>query len=304
LAELFDQIGSKRLRVAMDTNLENLYTQKQLRVSRACYERLQVISPATMDRMRQSGRQPRSRTRGGTKPGSWLKSQIPIRTFAQWDDKQPGFAEIDLIQPDGGNASGFFACTLTVTDVCTGWTELRAVPTKAQVHVFSALKDIRGVLPCGLRGIDSDNGAEFINDQLLRYCLDEHITFTRGRVGRKNDNPYVEQKNWSVARRLVGYQRYDTLAQVKVLNQLYRLNGLYSNHFIPIVKLQAKQRQGGRVKRVFDDPKTPYQRMLDSPHVSETDKAKLRVVHAQLDVVKLKQQIDALLRQLHPSPIR
>ena len=303
LAELFDQIGSKRLRAAMDTELESLYTQGQLQISRACYERLQVISASTLDRLRRSDRQLHPRSRGGTKPGSLLKSQIPIRTFAQWDDKHPGFTEIDLIQHEGGNTSGFFACTLTLTDVYTGWTELRAVLTKAQVHVVAALKDIRTVLPFALRGIDSDNGAEFINDQLLRYCNDEHLTFTRGRVGRKNDNPYVEQKNWSVARRLVGYQRYETQAQVNLLNQLYRLNGLYSNHFIPIVKLQSKQRQGSHVKRVFDAPTTPYKRVLASAQVSEADKVKLRAVHAQLDVVKLRQQIDALLRKLHPSPV-
>lgn len=189
LAELFDQIGSKRLRAAMNTELDPLYRQKQLQVSCAWYARLQVISPATLDRLRQSGRKSAARTRGGTKPGSLLKSQIPIRTFAQWDDKRPGFTEIDLIQHEGGNASRFLACTLTLTAVCTGWTELRAVITKAQGHVFSVLKDSRSVLPFALRGIDSDHGAEFINDQLLRYGSDEQLTFRRGCVGRKNDNP-------------------------------------------------------------------------------------------------------------------
>lgn len=304
LAELFDQIGSKRLRVAMDNELDNLWRHHQLRVSRACYERLQQISASTMDRVRRRERRTPPHSRGGTKPGTLLKAQIPIRTFAEWDDKRPGFTEVDLIQHDGGNPSGFFACTLTMTDVCTGWTELHAVITKAQTHVFNALTNLRATLPIVLLGIDSDNGAEFINDQLLRYCTHEQLTFTRGRVGRKNDNPYVEQKNWSVARRLVGYDRYDTQPQVDQLNALYHVYRLYTNHFLPVVKLVDKVRQGSRLKRTFDAPKTPYQRLLDSAQVSEQAKAKLRVVHATLDVVRLKQQIDDMIARVPASNVR
>ncbi|HEX7577839.1 MAG TPA: integrase, partial [Verrucomicrobiae bacterium] len=185
LAELFDQISSQRLRAAMNAELEHV--RADLEVSRACFRRLQRISPSTMDRFRRTERRPLGRHRGGTKPGTLLKSQIKVRTFADWDDKRPGFEEIDLVQHDGGNPSGFFACTLDVTDVSTGWTEMQAVATKAQQHVFAALEDIRGHLPFPLLGLDSDNGAEFINDELVRYCTDEQLTFTRSRAGRKND---------------------------------------------------------------------------------------------------------------------
>ncbi len=301
LADLFDQIGSRRLRVALNNELADLWRQKHLRVTRACYQRLQIISPSTLDRLRRSERRAVARTRGGTKPGTLLKAQIPIRTFAESDNKQRGFEEIDLVQHDGGNASGFFACTLSMTDVATGWTELRAVLTKAQLHVFTALKYLRAALPFLLLGIDSDNGAEFINDQLWRYCDQEQLTFTRGRVGRKNDNPYVEQKNWSIARRLVGYERYDTQRQVDQLNALYEVNRLYTNHFLPVTKLISKVREGSRVKRRFDEPKTPYQPVLDSPHVSDEAKANLRATPAPLDVVKLKQQIDHLIARIPAS---
>jgi hypothetical protein len=178
---------------------------------------------------------------------------------------------------------------------------MRAVPNKAQVHVFAALKQMRAELPVPLLGIDSDNGGEFINDELARYCAREHLTFTRGRAGRKNDNPYVEQKNWSVVRRLVGYGRYATLAQVNALNALYAVYRLYVNHFLPVQKLVTKVHKGSKVKKVYDDPKTPYQRVLDSPQVSAKDKQKLRAIHAKLDVVKLKQQLDQLLDTLIPS---
>ena len=301
LAELFDQIGSKRLRVAMDAELDNLRRHKQLVVSRVCFTRLQHISPSTMDRFRRAERRVPARHRGGTKPGTLLKSQIPVRTWADWDDKRPGFTELDLVQHEGGNSSGFFASTLDVTDVATGWTEMRAVPTKAQTHVFSALEHIRQQLPFPLLGIDSDNGEEFINDELLRYCNAKQITFTRGRVGRKNDNAFVEQKNWSVVRRLVGYGRYDTTTQVNQLNVLYAVYRIYVNHFLPVQKLVTKVRAGRKVKRVFDAPKTPYQRVLDSPLVSEAAKRKLRAIHAKLDVVELRHQLDELLEQLTPT---
>lgn len=299
LAALYDEISSKRLRVALNTDLDQL--RDDLDVSRACFLRLQQISPSTMDRFRRTQRRPVGRRHGGTKPGTLLKHQIRVRTFADWDDKRPGFEEIDLVQHDGGNPSGFFACTLNVTDVSTGWTEMRAVVTKAQQHVFAALEHIRRQLPFPLLGLDSDNGAEFINDELVRYCEHEELTFTRGRVGRKNDNPFVEQKNWSVIRRLVGYGRYETQRQVSQLNALYGVYRLYVNHFLPVQKQVAKVREGSRVKKIYDAPKTPYQRVLDSDPVSQEAKRKLRAVHAQLKVVELRRQLDQLLEHLNPS---
>ena len=301
LVALFDDIGSKRLRVALNTELPNLRRNGHLKVSRQCYQHLQQVSPSTMDRWRRAVRRPGRKLRGGTKPGTLLKQQIPIRTFAEWDDKRPGFGEIDLVQHDGGNNKGDFACTLTFTDVVTSWTELAATHNKAQVHVFAALEKERARLPFPLLGLDSDNGAEFINDELKRFCEREHITFTRARVGRKNDNAFVEEKNWSVVRRLVGYARYDTPKQVAHLNALYAVYGLYFNHFLPVTKLVQTERHGSRLKKIYDQPKTPYQRVLDAPEVSDASKTMLRRVHAQLDVVVLKRQVDELLAQLKPT---
>lgn len=301
LAEWFDQISSKRLRVAMDNTLDDLRRRKHLRVSRECFARLKVVSPSTMDRLRAAARSSMLRRRAHTKPGSLLKRHIPIRTFADWDDHRPGFTEMDLVDHSGGNPRGEFAHTLNVTDVHTGWTEMCAVRTKAQKFVFAALQTIRARLPVPLLGIDSDNGNEFINDQLLRYCEQEHLTFTRGRVGRKNDNPYVEQKNWSVVRRLVGYDRYDTQRQVDQLNWVYRVYRLYVNFFLPVMKLKEKVRIGSRIKKIYDAPQTPYARVLASPDVAEADKATLRAIYAQLDVVNLKRELETLLDALKPS---
>ena len=302
LVELFDDIGSKRLRVAMNNELANLRRHRHLHVSRQCYKHLRQVSASTMDRWRRAARRPGRKARGGTKPGTLLKHQIPIRTFAEWTDKRPGFTEIDLVQHDGGNNKGDFANTLNTTDVCTGWTEAAASPNKAQVHVFAALQKIRARVPFPLLGIDSDNGAEFINHQLQRYCEQEQLTFTRGRVGRKNDNPFVEQKNWSAIRRSVGYGRYDTPKQVAQLNAFYEIHHLYFNHFIPLTKLVTTERHGSRLKKIYDKPKTPHQRVLDSPDVDETCKKKLRREHAKLDVVAVKQEWDRRLTALKPTP--
>jgi hypothetical protein len=304
LSDLFDGINAKLLRAAMDVELEGLYRRKVLQVSRTCYRHLQHISPASIDRLRARYGPARPKSRHRTKPGTLLKSQIPIRTWADWNEDQPGLVEMDLVGHDGGDPRGDYCLTLDFTDVKTGWTECVAVRNKAQIHVFAAIRLARSRLPFPLLGMDSDNGSEFINDQLLRYCNDEHLTFTRGRVGHKNDNPHVEQKNFTAVRRFVGDLRYDTPKHLQLLNALYERLHLFLNFFIPTTKLKEKVRSGSHVKRIYDVPQTPYARVLASPHVSAKVKAKLREQYAQLDLVKLKHEIDAIVDQLWQNPHR
>ena len=222
LAALFDDICSKRLRVALDVELPRLYQARALRISTACYENLLTVSPTTMDRLRVRYHPLPGKRRGFTKPGTLLKQRIPVRTWADWSEDRPGFCEVDLVDHSGGLIirGRQHAWTLCLTDVKTGWTECVAVRNKAQVHVFAAIRRARQRLPFPLLGIDSDSGSEFINNQLYRYCLREKITFTRGRAGRRNDNAYVEQKNWSVVRRAVGYWRYDRPEHLELLDAL------------------------------------------------------------------------------------
>jgi hypothetical protein len=300
LAVLFDDICSKRLRAAMDVELPRLYQSGILRISSACYQNLLKVSPATMDRLRARYRPRRGQKRGFTKPGTLLKQRIPIRTWADWTEDRPGFCEIDLVDHSGGQIvrGREHAWTLCFTDVKTAWTECVAVRNKAQVHVFAAIKRARQRLPFPLLGIDSDSGSEFINDQLYRYCMEEEITFTRGRAGRKNDSAYVEQKNWSVVRRTVGYSRYDSPEQLELLNTLYARLHFYVNFFLPVMKLKEKVRVGSKVKRIYDDPRTPYARVLASHHVSEEDKAEVREAYGYLDLIELRLRIDELQEQL------
>ena len=178
------------------------------------------MSAATIDRRLASERRKHQlKGRSHTKPGSLLKSQIPIRTWADWDDAVPGFVEIDLVSHDGGNAAGEHAWTLTVTDIATGWTENRSVPNKARKWVLAALDDIARVMPYPILGVDNDNGSEFINHHLLTWCEQHQITFTRSRPGNSNDGCHVEQKNWAIVRTVVGYHRYDTAAELLLLNK-------------------------------------------------------------------------------------
>ena len=297
LVDLFDGICSKRLRAAMDVELPKLYESGSLQIGQQSYEKLMQISPATIDRLL-VGRCPEIRkSRGFTRPGTLLKHQIPVRTWADWTEDQPGFCELDLVDHSGGLIipGADHAWTLCFTDIKTAWTECVAVQNKAQVHVFAAICRARQRLPFPLRGVDSDNGSEFINDQLYRYCGDEEITFTRGRAGKKNDGAHVEQKNWSVVRHAVGYYRYDTPEQLVLLNRLYAVMHYYVNFFLPVMKLEEKVRQGSRVKRVYDTPQTPYARVLASPDVSDEHKAELRETYATLDLVDLRRQFNELL---------
>jgi hypothetical protein len=233
-----------------------------------------------------------------TKPGTLLKHQIPIRTFAEWDEQQPGFGEIDLVGHDGGVGAGDYCQTLDFTDVATTWTETVAVRNKAQARVFEALQKVRKQLPFPLLGLDSDNGSEFINDQLLRYCRQEQITFTRSRPYRKNDNCFVEQKNYSIVRRAVGYARYDTDEQGAILNELYSYLRLYTNFFQPTMKLKSKQRIGSSVKKCYDQALTPYQRVLQSTKVSKAKKQLLRTRYETLNPAALKRKIERLQQRL------
>lgn len=209
---------------------------------------------------------------------------------------------------DGGDPSGDFCQTLNLTCVATGWTEPRAIRNKAQKWCFEALLDVEASLPFPLVGLDSDNGAEFINDQLFRYCTERKITFTRSRPYRKNDNCFVEQKNWPVVRQNVGYGRYDSARELEALRKLYRVLRLYVNFFQPQMKLVSKTRKGAKVTKRFDAAKTPYQRVLVSPDVTAAVKAELKRTYLGLNPAELKRQIavcqDKLLKLNKVKPSR
>jgi len=296
---IMDCMCGKRLVGVLGELIPVLEGHGEIELDTRTKQKLLKISASTIDRVLALERKRLfSRSKSRTKPGTLLKHKIPIKTFSQWDDQRPGFVEIDLVGHDGGDISGDYIQTLDVTDACTGWTETRAVRNKAQIWVFEALKQVRESLPFKLLGIDSDNGSEFINDQLYRYCLKEEITFTRARAYRKNDNCYVEQKNWSVVRRALGYLRYDTPGELEIINQLHGYLRLYTNHFQPVMKMIEKTRVGSRVKKKYDKPRTPYQRVLDFCYAEWGRKEALTKEHLKLNPAELKRQITRLQDQL------
>jgi hypothetical protein len=257
------------------------------------------ISPATVDRLLFSVRYGRGgKGIGTTQPGGLLKHQIPIRTFTDWDDVRPGFIEADLVAHCGTIAGGPHLHTLVFTDVATGWMEFKPLLFRDQDTTLKAIHQLRRQLPFTLLGLDTDNGTEFLNYTLLDYCLDEEITFTRSRPYKKNDQCYVEQKNGSVVRKFIGYDRFEGLEPCRVLEALYAVLRLYVNYFQPSMKLVEKKREGSHVRRKYDKAQTPCQRVLAADTVNATVKASLKAQFAQLDPVALLGRIDRLQDEL------
>lgn len=262
---------------------------------------LLAMSPATMDRHLTAQRRRVRKSRfGRTKPGRLLKHHIPLR-IDRWNVTEPGWTEIDLVSHTGGNASEDCCHSLNVTDIQTAWTETCAVMGKGQRGVRAALQTIQAALPFVLHGIDSDNGSEFINDHLYTYCQTHQppIQFTRGRAYKKDDNAHIEQKNWTHVRKLVGYARYDTPEALTALNDLYRNEWRgFMNFFQPSVKLLRKERVGAKVKRVYDAPQTPFQRVCACSQADPAKIAVLTTLMASLDPFALAQAIERKVGRL------
>jgi len=310
---LSDGLCGKRLAVFLQETIPHLERCGTLApvAEPALREHLLTVSGSTLDRLLTgTKRQARLKGRSATRPGTLLKHHIPIRTFADWNEATPGFCEIDLVAHDGGAAFGDYCQTLTLTDVATAWTETQAVQNKAQIHVFAALQEIRRRLPFPLLGLDSDNGSEFINNELWRYCTEQHITFTRSRAYKNNDNCYVEQKNNSIVRRTVGYYRYDRPEQLCLLQELYRLLRPYNNFFLPVMKLKDKVRTGSHITRHYDRPQTPFKRLLQHPQCPQAVKDALLREYDSLNIVLIKRELNRLQAELfqsallHPVPLK
>jgi len=272
------------------------WIRRCFRLSAETERQLLAISPRSIDyRLRGEKRKRRRRLYGRTKPGTLLKHHIPLKTD-HWDVQAPGYTEIDLVSHSGDSASGEFCYSLNVTDIHTGWTETQAVLGKSQEAVRAALETIRQALPFALRGIDSDNGSEFINDHLYRYCQAGAIQFTRGRPYKKDDNAHIEQKNWTHVRRLLGYVCYDSPESREAINDLYR-NELrrFQNLFLPPVKLARKERIGSRLRRRYEAAQTPLQRLAASRQADAARVTELQRLRERLDPFDLSATMEAKL---------
>jgi len=294
-----NRICSKRLIPFMPSLVDSLTRFKHLDISETVQERLLSMSAATADRLLYHER----RKYGGkgkstTKPGYLIKKLIPIRTFADWNDVTPGFLEVDLVAHCGETTRGRYLNTFTLTDIATGWTELRAIIGKGEVDVLQELDVIKKLLPVPLLGLDTDNGGEFANWGMIDWCVNNSVTFTHSREYKKNDQAHVEEKNGSIVRKLIGYDRYEGLESLELLSHLYGIARLYVNFFQPCVKLVSKKRDGARVHKRYDKAKTPCERMMESPSVAEETKTRLYTTFRSLDPVRLLQEIERAQKDL------
>jgi hypothetical protein len=276
------------------------WARRRLRLRPAVERQVLAISPRQIDRrLAPHRRELTKRLYGRTKPGTLLKHHIPLKTD-RWDVAHPGFTEIDLVAHCGSLGDGEFVHSLNLTDIHTTWVETAAVLGKSQTAVQAALEELRHALPFRLCGIDSDNGSEFINQHLWDYCQAQEIQFTRGRPYKKDDNAHTEQKNWTHVRKLLGYVRYDTPAAQAAIHALYRRElRLFQNMFLPSVKLLGKERVGARVRRRYDAPATPLDRVLAGPDLAPGLAAQLRQQRDGLDPFALAQAIARQLERIY-----
>lgn len=298
---LSDQLCGKRLKMALPLWLP-FYGEAYGALDSDVYQGLLSMSAATIDRLLAPLRVKYKRSLSGTKPGSILKKHIPVKTN-QWDEDKPGFLEADTVAHCGSSLSGSFVWSLTMTDICSGWTELRAVWNKGATGVVSQIEDIELCLPFLILGFDCDNGSEFLNWHLMHYFSNEEgahrIHFTRSRPYHSDDNAHVEQKNWTHVRQLFGYARFDNETLVELMNDLYKNEvSQMNNFFLPNFKLIAKQRVQSKIIKKHAKPATPYQRLMNSEHIDANKKKELTDVYEKLNPFLLQKAIQKKLKRI------
>lgn len=286
-----NRIASKRLIPFLPVMLEKLERHRHLSLTPETKAKLLQMSASTADRLLREEKKKDGRSRSMTRPGRLLKKNVPVRTFADWNEAEPGFFEADLVSHCGGVASGAFLSTLTMTDIASGWIELLPVSGKSEAEVLRAIRQTAGSLPFPMKGLDTDNGNEFMNFATIDWCEAQKVTFTRAREYKKNDQAHVEEKNGSIVRRIVGYDRFEGAESLKKLAALYKVARLYVNYFQPSMKLLNKDREGARVRKWYDRAQSPYQRLMSSSLAPEV-KGKLQSTFQNLDPIALLEQLE------------
>ena len=293
-----DQLCGKRLKMALPLWLPH-YHKAYGELDESIFQGLLRMGSATIDRLLAKVKVQSKRGLSGTKPGKILKKHIPIKAD-QRDEAVPGFLEADTVAHCGTSLMGDFVWSLTMTDICSGWTENRAVWNKGAIGVVEQIKDIEKCLPFNILGFDCDNGSEFLNWHLMRYFSNEkgeqRVQFTRSRPYHSDDNAHVEQKNWTHVRQIFGYERFGNQAIVGLMNDLYKNEiSLMNNYFLPNTKLKEKQRIEAKILKKHDKPATPYQRLMLSEHLSQEKKQELTSIYEAINPFELKKQIQRKL---------
>jgi Integrase core domain len=299
LWELFDFACGQRLAAALRTEVPRLRSAGKLRCSEAVAKKLVRISPKTIDRLlRQEKRVRRVNRPRSVRVHPLLYQKIPVKVAGEWDTHQVGNVQVDYVEHCGRSGGGQFIHTVSTVDIASGWWEGEAIPARTQEETRAALDGIRKRAPFRVREIHPDNDSGLINDLLWRYCRQRHIQLSRSRPYKKNDNAWVEQRNWTHVRKVVGYRRFDTTAELTALRALYACLRLYRNFFQPSMKLESKERMGGQIHRKYEAAKTPYQRLLESGQLSPAAEGRLRQQYQSLDVVELRRALERMRNEL------
>ena len=301
LWEASDRLCGKRLKASIPILISAMERHSHLDLHPSVKERLLQVSSATIDRLLSGTRRhidgKRRRSAG---LGVALRRAVPVRTFSDWGDPPPGFFEVDMVEHCGGvKTDGNFVHTLVLTDIASGWTECLAMPMRNQTLIGEALNAAASNIPFIMLGIDTDNDSAFINQTIFDYCKERGLVQTRSRPYRKNDQAWVEQKNGAVVRKLAGYQRFSGLDGTRVLAKLYAASRLYTNYFQPSFKLRSKTRDGARVAKAYYPPSTPCERLMDSPHISDATKTRLKLECDTLDPMALLRDVRGAQQELH-----
>jgi len=290
-----------RLKPVLSSTAEALERFEEIQLDEKIKNDLQKISPRTLDRRLKRERQIRrlNRNRGTTRHGSLLKSSIPVR-ITNWDTRKVGFMEMDTVAHNDGDPSGEHIYSLDGVEIYSGWSEQIAVMGRSEEGVVGAIDQVDDAVPFKTLGFDSDGGSEFINWHLVRYCDKNKVLFTRSRPDRKNDNAYVEQKNYTHIRQWLGYGRYDTMEQLNLINDLYRNElRLFNNFFRPVMKILSKEKINNSVcHKKYDLAKTPYQRLMDCPQITDVKKKELQTIYLSLNPADLKRKIDQKIKKI------
>lgn len=300
LWRIFDYPCGQRLKTSIEQELEKLMGLKEISCSQTMKNKLKKISSSTIDRkLKHQKEVERIRRKYKRKISPLLYKKIPVKVFEEQNRTIVGNVQVDLVEHCGSSSAGEFINTLSSVDIMSGWWEGEAVLGKGQIPVQESMERIRKRCSFPWKGIHSDNGKEFINAHLFDYTERKGLDFSRSRPYKKNDNCLVEQKNWTHVKKFIGYSRYDSKKELSILNDLYRNElRLYKNFFQPTIKLVLKERVGSKVHRKYDEPKTPYRRLIESKEVSEKKKKELKEIYQSLNVAKLKRTIDKKLDKL------
>lgn len=305
-----NQLCGKRLAPFIEEMCENLETHGYLKISAATKAEILSVSAATIDRTLKKERQRCQRSVSHTKSGPLVKNKVPIRTFTEWSDVIPGFFEIDTVSHSSVDVSRGFLSTLNMTDIATCWVIPIALPRSGAFEVLDALEQAKEICPFPILGLDFDNGREFLNEEMIKWCTKENITYTRSRAHKKNDQAWIEEKNGSVIRKNVGRGRFEGRRALRLLRALYKALYLYVNYFQPCQKLLEKKRNGAKIYKIHDKARTPYQRVLENPAVDKKVKSKLIQLRNKLNMYALHEEIKSKREELEklkipvPNPVK